>query len=388
MFGFNFGVCGVAGGSGGTSWIAWNGSNDGSNQASIVSTDQGLNIVALDASNFIEFYYLDSSRTLKAIIGTISGTTVTYGSAATITTNLSDSIVSAVLLDTNLVLVTWSDNSANTLKACTVSTGTGTPSANAIITVDSNNPSNLGNCNQLARISSTSAFLCYRGGSAADIVGRILSVSGTTVTANASTVLTTAVTTPVCAYYDTNKVVVSFAAISTNYPTAMIVNISGTSIGTLGSLQTIVSNAQVSAAQMRAVAISSSMALVTYRVLNGGSGHNDFNAVILSLSGNTVSVNSSTAFGAQDSTIAQLVLLNSTQAMVSYLDSVTPSTKSLILSWIGTTITANTPVSIQTSTDSVPQYGSANIAQMNASTVINGAHLNSTNKNNCKVLKP
>lgn len=181
--------------------------------------------------------YINDAYKAYSIIGTINGTTITYGTPKVIGSGSSsyvDTYPKVVTLETNKVLMCWDYSRASSsttygLKACVL-----TISGTAIAKGTVNNIEGYQHIYlSLVKLSSTSAFLAYSSTNNSNYGrARVLTISGTTVTANTAYTFNTGTTydTMSC-LVDTNKVLIAYRDFnSSSYCAAIIATISSTVI--------------------------------------------------------------------------------------------------------------------------------------------------------------
>ncbi len=333
MFGMGLGDF-AASGSGGGSWAAWNGSLDGSNQSTGVamSAVAGPTIVRLSDTKFVEIFGQGSN--IYAIVGTISGTSVSYGSSANISGS-TPGVMSAALLDTDKVIVLWS-TAGSGMKAAVLSISGTTPSWGTPASLNTGTATAAEMMQNIAVLSTTTVLCVFRQ-VAGYSQGNIISISGTTITVNSYTQLNSISVSPTCAYYTSGKALLFYKGLN-QYPTARIVNVSGTTIGTLGT-EAVIESVITRNNCFSVTTLSDSSAVVLY-----GIDSVSLRACVLSLSGDTVTVNSILTVTASNMGSCYAELLNSTEIMASYLKAGGDTEYAKILTVSGTTLTAGSEV--------------------------------------------
>lgn len=152
----------------------------GSTVAFNTRTSTYQQLVRVDDTHVVVLYYDGFYTSLRAHVGTISGTTLTWGASNNID-GRSDN-TSMVMLDSNKFLAVYKVHNAEMrAKVCTISGDTITPGTWQNLGND-----DLNNC-KLVGISSTKAVLFYRDGGVNEIKGRVLTISGNTVTSSSET---------------------------------------------------------------------------------------------------------------------------------------------------------------------------------------------------------
>lgn len=362
-------------GGGGGRWASWNGSADGVNQ-SYGATGARITpkAIPLSETTFLALFMNSGDTEFQCAVGTVSGTTVSYGSAVLIQDNASNLPVLAfgILIDTNKVVVLYS-TSGNGLKAHVITISGTTPTVGSFETITSNANAVFTSSRQACKISSTSVYVNYTR-SDGNAYGVILSISGTTITVNSATSVVALNTSPSCVSYTTDKVLITYPGTS-GYISAKIVNISGTSIGTLGS-EVQIETVSTAAGDIGVTAMSTSTVMVGY----GNSSA--LKAVLLSLSANTVTVNSLLNVVSSSAQYAYPEYLNDTEAMISYGLGGVQSQKAKIITVTDIVLTAGSQVEIQSSIDNT---GWA-IGRLSASAVVTAGRI--SNNLQTKILQP
>ncbi len=123
------------------------------------------------------FVVYTESGTGKGRVLSISGTTITAGTAVTIQDSTTATSITVTKLDTDKVVVAWQESSTCFVECCTVSGTTITEGTAVNAGSTRSNPYVLGD-------STTTAFLIMKVSSGSAEKGRVLSISGTTITAN------------------------------------------------------------------------------------------------------------------------------------------------------------------------------------------------------------
>ena len=138
------------------------------------------------------------------------------------------------------------------------------------------------------------------------------------------------------AMLDSSTAIVCYADVSNSYyGMAQILRIDGGAIIAAQSYETVFSSASTS--NVSVVAIDSTHALVTYAISGYGK------AMVLTVSGNSISTNTAATFNSAQTTYGKVALLDSTHAIVAYSDDSVNYGKACVLSVSGTSISPGTP---------------------------------------------
>jgi hypothetical protein len=375
------------------SWFNWDGSADGINYAkSTVSGTRPPSVVCLDSTTFLEVNA--NSAQLNAYIGTVSGNVISYGAVTSGTVASGDiNIINLVVLSATKVLVLWGESSnAATAMIVTISGTTVTFGS----TFGIRSQVYVNSSQQLTKKDSSTVIFAYHNFNSEKLCATVLSISGTTITVGVEGILVSGVSNdsklnPSVVYYDTDKILMFYRDNSSGYPTCLIFNISGTSIGTVGSPVTIESNTMenaISATLGFMAVVTSSSVILLYCI---GSGTNTLRSVILSLSGNTVSTNSIISVVGATAFLYPMWIerLDNTEYMANYTTGNTSpvSCYCQVLTVSGNSIVGTTSVLIQNNQDAGGHSVALPLSRMDADTVINAVDLFGTLQPNAKVIK-
>jgi hypothetical protein len=270
-----------------------------------------ISAAALSSTSFVVAYRdIGNSYYGTAIIGTVSGTTITFGSEYVFNAANTDYISAAALSSTSFV-VAYRDIGNSSYSTAIIGTVSGTT-----ITFGSEYVFNPASTYYIsaAALSSTSFVVAYRdiGNSGTAIIG---TVSGTTITFGSPYVFNPASTSYIsAAALSSTSFVVAYSDIGNSYyGTAIIGNVSGTTI-TFGS--EYVFNA-AGTDSISAAALSSTSFVVAYRDI-GNSSYGT--AIIGNVSGTTITFGSEYVFNAANTDSISAAALSSTSFVVAYRD--------------------------------------------------------------------
>lgn len=386
---FNLGVIGAASNVTSTSWANWTGASDGS--IANINTDlaERVTTVPLNATQFLAIYaYYDgaSNKIFKAVVGTISGTSIAYGTAVAIVgTPTGSEFSSACFVSSGVVFVSYITNGGSSLNGVILSISGTTVTINTPVTISSTAAGQL-NAQSVCALSSTAIFAAYNDSSTSKVRGVVVSLSGTTLTVNTNSIIGGTDTSHATIAFLSSTQILLLSAIDASHPVhASIVNISGTSIGTIGTQVNVETNNWDNSGFSGCISVvTSSEAVVVYGATV--SATDTLRAVVLSLSGNTVTANTAVSIGTDSSSIIPMSAqnLNANDNMVIYAKISTNVISGVILTLSGTTISVKTPVSLETN---VAQAGLPRlISQLDANNVIYATSNNSTSHPQAVVL--
>ena len=297
MFGFNFGVVGSFS-SGGIDWSAWNGSLDGSS-TSTTGTNNGSKIAIVKMNTDVLLAVWKEGTIVKAQVITLSGTTPSFGSVTTV--------------------IDVSDSSSFTLSICKLDTGR--------------------------------ALIAY-GNSTASIQGKVLSISGTTITPGTQAELASdggsACINGYLVPLDTDKTLMVFAR--ANIGKSVIITTSTTTISAVGSEYTF--EAASMGGVISAAVLTTTTAIVAYQVSTTTA-----KAIVLSVSGTTITGGTKATLDTDAGNNISICALTSTLAVATYQKSDGTTGRSTPMTISGTTITAGTTATYIASTVSVSGSG-------------------------------
>ena len=189
--------------------------------------------ITFDSSNnkVVIIYSLANNFYGHGIVGTVSGTSISFGSS-TAFTNFYFNVASAVFDSSNNKIVAIGKNESNSTGACYVGTVSGTSiSFGSLVTFKN------GNLYQISGTfdsSNNKVVIAYRDTTNSNYGTAIVgTVSGTSISFGSAAVFESAATTRVSATFDStnNKVVIAYTdEANSNYGTAVVGTVSGTSI--------------------------------------------------------------------------------------------------------------------------------------------------------------
>ena len=344
----------------------------GGTQANVVALQlQRSSVSTLSTSSFLYAYigYNTGAGTanLFAVVGTISGTTITYGTPVLIRSDLSPQGVHCCALTSTSALITYGDTSSQwsgraiSISGTTITAGAETSisgvytSAVMCVALTSTTAlaiNNTGNAARVATISGTSitwgspttigssgnyphlssassttaifAHMPYTGDNAGKLVATALTISGTTVTAGTATIVdTTQSGDPIaCVAVTATSAIVAYPAVSTSYLKAAVLTTSGTTItvGTPVTLTSVgVAFSNYDSGPMGA-AISSIQALFTTTNQQSPYG---LDGQILTISGTTITSSDRQIILGTSARTPTVTYLGSNKLVVGYGDSTT-----------------------------------------------------------------
>ena len=159
------------------------------------SQPKSISCTALDATRVL-FCYVDASNHVQSIVLTISGTSISVGSVTAIDSTFTSIGVTVVNMSTNVSVVTYFYNTSgptNHIASAVITTNTNTISSVGTIEVTdgSSGFANITTCPSSCKITSTKLFVIYGdGNNRVGTLGKIITVSGTTVTSGTPLALT------------------------------------------------------------------------------------------------------------------------------------------------------------------------------------------------------
>lgn len=171
-------------------------------------------------------------------------------------------------------------------------------------------------------LDATHALVCYcDAGNSNQGTACVLTISGSVVTAGAEAVFetgSTATSLAVCALSSSKAVVAYSDAGNSDYLTACVLDISGTTVtpGTPAVLASVDTYTSEGADQVSIAALSATHAIVTY--IDQTAAANNGKAITFSVSGTTITAGSPVTFAAAATEYAHVCALSSTAAVVVY----------------------------------------------------------------------
>ncbi len=272
-----------------------------------------ISVTAFSSTKFVVAYKdVGNSNYGTAIIGDVSGSTITYGSEYVFNSGATPSFSATALSSTKFV-VTYQDSGNLEYGTAIIGDVTG-----SIITYGSEYVFNSGAAAFVSAttLSSTKFVVAYTDGGNSNYGTAIIGdVSGSTITYGSEYVFNPAqaVSNTATALSSTKFVVTYRDVPSSNYGTAIIGNVSGSTI-TYGSEYVFNPG---STNYISAAALSPSSFVVTYQdVPNSGYG----TAIIGDVSGSTITYGSEYVFNLSNTTYISTTALSSTNFVVTYQD--------------------------------------------------------------------
>jgi len=249
-----------------------------------------------------------------AIVASISGTTITYGTKVIFNT-AETSDISAVKLDTDKALITYSDYGNSDYGTAIVASVSGTT-----ITYGAENVFNGAGTYYISasQLTTGKALIAYDDGGNSDYGTAIVaSVSGTTITYGAENVFESAVTSSIAAtQLTTDKAIIAYKDEgNSNYGTAVVASVSGTTI-TYPSAANVFESATTSS--IAVAQLTTDKAIIAYKD-EGNSNYGT--AVVASVSGTTITYPSAVnVFESASTTDISVAQLTTDKALISYSD--------------------------------------------------------------------
>lgn len=155
--------------------------------------NEEYNICKLDTDKFIVFYREDASLTIiKYRVGTVSGTTITFGSATTFTTGadtVSYIVCDQISTDKGVMFYAGATTTNSRIIAFTVSGTTAT--AGTPIAIGTTIDDNLGNGVGIKKVATDKFIFCADTGGATSNLCQVGTISGTTITLGTETAFST-----------------------------------------------------------------------------------------------------------------------------------------------------------------------------------------------------
>ena len=280
--------------------------------------------VCLDSTRFL-VAYRDSDNYPKAIVGTVSGSTISWGAEANIesTNSLHYSVCK---IATDKVLMAYGYFASSATRVVVLSISTSTITVNTPVDVDTNTTCQY---TSLSTLETDKAILCYQGPGTGTSNARIITVSSTTPTpypakASAGTEFNVGATFFIsCSALSSTSAIVAYQDVgNSNYGTAQVLSISGTTI-TPGT-EYVFRSATTTA--ISTAALTSTTALITCNNL----------AYVATNSSGTLSYGASTTITANGCSNMASSAIDATHVLIAFQDGTTTTGKSGIITINGT----------------------------------------------------
>jgi len=249
-----------------------------------------------------------------AIVASISGTTITYGTKAIFNT-AETSDISAVKSDTDKAIIAYSDYGNSDYGTAIVASVSGTT-----ITYGAENVFNSAGTYYIStsQLTTGKALIAYDDSGNSDYGTAIVaSVSGTTITYGAENVFESAITSSIAAaQLTTDKAIIAYKDEgNSNYGTAVVASVSGTTI-TYPSAANVFESATTSS--IAVAQLTTDKAIIAYKD-EGNSNYGT--AVVASVSGTTITYPSAVnVFESASTTDISVAQLATDKALISYSD--------------------------------------------------------------------
>ena len=273
-----------------------------------------ISAVALNNSQVLVAYNNGGNSNYgTAVVLTINGTTINVGTE-TVFNNGTTANISAVALSDSQVLVAYSDGGNSYYGTAVVLTISGTTIRVGNKTVFDNR--NTGFISAVA-LSNSRALIAYRhNGSPYYGTAVVLTISGTTISAGTETVFNSGSTGYISAVaLNNSQVLVAYSdGGNSGYGTAVVLTINGTTINV--GTETVFNNGSTN--YISAVALNNSQVLVAY---SDGGNSNYGTAVVLTVSGTTISVGNKTIFNNGNISNVSAVAVDENNVLITYRNS-------------------------------------------------------------------
>ncbi len=327
------------------SWLTWNGSLNGASAVYSAGNASGNNVALLDTNKVIAVYTdVANSSKPTAVIGTISGTTITWGTPV-VFCNVGSTLFDVTVLSATRVVVAYFDSTQGAVARILDISGTTITTRNedvyAFVTINSIS---------VTTLSSTAVVVVWDD---ADAVGGkgtsiVLTVSGTDLVSNSTfDFAILAATYCTLAPISSTQVLVIYTDGATTFGVAQVLNISGTTI----SGNTVYTFKSSIVLTLYIAQISSGVYAIAYNN-NADSG---FSAgQILAVSGTVVTYGSSVRIINLSASggFFNVAKADANNAYFIYRNVTTTQAAAVIGAISGTTLTLQTPVVIKASVSS------------------------------------
>lgn len=319
------------------------------------------NVWALTTTKAIISYHDYTNDGLYAVVATLSGTTITYGTPVLVKSTFNPYGSAIVGLDSTTALITYEENTGNYLGArvLTISGTSITVGSQVTNGAVSQYPS-------LAPLTATTALCVYQSSGAKAVV---ITVSGSTPSFGSVVSATGGAnsTMSISALSSTEAVMIRDDNANSNYPTVNVMTISGTSI-TMGSNYVIESvGVSTSGGYVGMAATSSTSAIAIWKTSSGSALAK---SVAMTISGTTPTFGSAITLGSEavnTSANQSMAPVSSTKAIFTYASSSTGYGGAYVLTQSGTSLTASPP----TVTDAIASTGGVSVGQVNGQISLN-----------------
>jgi hypothetical protein len=286
----------------------------GSPTAFTSSTISLSSVTALSATEaLVCFVNKGDSSKIKAVVLSVSGTTITPGSIVTIDANTTGTAVSVTTLSSTKAIVAW-QNATSHGSAMVIDISGTTITTNTAFQFNSTTDAlNVA----IATISSTQAIVVYQDGSGGNGTAQVLDISGSTVTGNTEYVFNSAASSLFSiAHIASGTFVVTYSdGGNSSYSTAQVLSVSGTVVSYGTKVQVI--NVVPLAGYLAVAKADSSHAFIVYRTVttNRGTG------VVGTISGTTITLGTPVTLQASTNTSLAACNLDATHVLSVLRDS-------------------------------------------------------------------
>jgi hypothetical protein len=267
-------------------------------------------VARLSETTFVVGYENLADSDGRVIVGAVSGNTIIFGNQVSYNAGSNSSDVTVMALSPSKYVVAWSDESNSGYGTAKVGT---LPSLGLAAVF---NPAATSQHIATAKLTDSKFVVAYSDGIASYGTVRVGQVSGTSITWGNEYVFNLAATdyVSVAALTDSKFVVAYRNGGDANHGTAKVGQVSGTSINDWGSVT--VFNAAATD-YVSVAALTDSQFVVAYR--NGGDA-NHGTAIVGQVSGTSISYGSAAVFNAADTAFASVAALTDRKLVVAYTD--------------------------------------------------------------------
>jgi hypothetical protein len=265
----------------------------------------------------------------NAIVASVSETTITYGSEATFNQSASVSSVSVAKLDTNKVLIAYQDTAQSDYGKAIVASVSGTSityGAEATF-----NAAYTWEYISVAQLGTDKAIIAYLDADTEEGQAIVASVSGTTITYGDEATFNAAWTEYISTtQLGTDKALIAYLDYDVDEGQAIVASVSGTTIsfGTEATFNTAYTS-YISAAQL-----TTDKAIIAYWDDDAEEGQ----AIVASVSGTTISFGTEATFNAAYTWPISAAQLTTDKAIIAYWDDDAGEGQAIVASVSGTTI--------------------------------------------------
>lgn len=291
----------------------------------LAAAGQNTTCVAIDTGRVMACYTRNSDGFLEAVVLSVSGTTITVNTPVDVDTSGGAGFLQVVKIDTDQCVVAWASG-GNTNTAVCLSTSSTTITVRTPFVITSTTG---GSSLSMATLSTTKIFMAWADANTTTAKARVLSIATNTITAGTlNSFHGTAVTGMNVAGLDATHAIAAFKDDTSTNGKAYAFSVSGTTI-TAGTVATFESSAtpSLSGQGNGFSGIDSATAILVYKATN-------LYGIVFTVSGTTITTYTKVSVATpSSSTVWAATFIDANHVLTTFSDNISaPNGKSIVLS--------------------------------------------------------